>query len=298
MSKYISTRMETINTLSLELNNLNSYFKSYIELLENISKEHKSFVVKNHKLISDYNSSIFAYTISLEFQFNSKKYILNVYFFNHIVANPDYPEELKHIMLPIVNQILQLEKFHIISNKLSNSRNLFHKIEKLYYEINKKTGNFNKESSIVLKYCKKLSEKQIIENEDQYTYIYLKPRKNHRMETIDFSTQKIKDNSSFQLKLPILKEIEKQYIQQRQNIQYNKNLYIKIFQEKFISLNPYFSKIFFIDPKNIYFNFSSQYQHLNREYHDITYELRISLTKEKIISMLKRLELEEQINNF
>lgn len=152
MSKYISTRMEKINTLSLELNDLNSYFKSYIELLENISKEHKTFIVKKHKEISDYNSSVFVYTICLEFHFNSKKHILNVYFFNHIVTNPDYPEELKHIMLPIVNQILQSEKFHIIYNKLLHSRTLFHKIDKLYYEINKKTGNFNKESLTVINY--------------------------------------------------------------------------------------------------------------------------------------------------
>jgi len=298
MSKYISTRMERINTLSLELNDFNSYFKSYIELLENISKKHKSFIVKTHKEFSDYNSSVFVYTICLEFQFNSKKHILNIYFFNHIVNNPNYPEELKHIMLPIVNQILQLEKFHTVYNKLLHSRNTFLEIEEIYYEINKKIGNFNKESSFVLKHCKKLSEKQIIENEDQYTYIYLKPKKNHRMETIFFSHQKNKDNSSFQLKLPILKEIEKEYIQQRKNIQYNKNLYIKIFTEKFIRLNPYFSNIFFIDSKNIDFNFSSEYQHLNREYHDITYELRISLTKENIANILKRLDLEEQINNF
>ena len=300
MSKYISTRIETINTLSLELNDLNSYFKSYIELLENISKEQKTFIVKNHKETSDYNSSIFVYTIYLEFNFLSKKYILNIYSFNHIVTNPDYPEELKHIMLPIVNQILQSEKFHIIYNKLLHSRTLFHKIDKLYYEINKKTGDFNKESTIFINYCKQLSEKQITENDDQYTYIYVKPKRNHKMETIDFSLIRNKGSADFQLKLPILKEIEKQYIEQRKSIQYDKLLYIKIFEQEFIRLNPDFCRLFLIDFENIYFNFNSGGGHdLNhREYKDISFEFKIFLTKEKIFNILQRLELEEQINNF
>lgn len=229
MSKYISTRLETINTQSLELNDLNSYLKSYIQLLENISKEHKSFIVKSLKEISDYNSSIFVYTIYLEFNFLSKKYILNIHSFNHIKENTDYPEELKHIMLAIVNLINNSEKFHIAYNKLLHSRSLFHKIDKLHYEINKKAGNFNKESATILNYCKQLSKKQIIENNDQYTYIYVKPKRNHKMESIDFSNQKNKDSACFQLKRPILKEIEKIYIEKRENIQYDETLYIKNF---------------------------------------------------------------------
>lgn len=298
MSKYIATRLESINTQSLELNDLNSYLKSYIELLENISKENKSFIVKNHKEISDYNSSVFVYTIYLEFNFLSKKYILNIHNFNDIKENFYYPKELKHIMLAIVNQINHVQKFHIAYNKLLHSRSLFNTIDKLYYEINKKTGKFNKESLTVTNYCKQLSEKQIIENDDQYTYIYVKPKRNHKIESIDFSNQKNKDSGCFQLKLPILKEIEKIYIEQRHDIQYDKTLYIKIFKEEFIRLNQYFSKIFSIDSENLYFNFNSQCQHFNREYKDINYEFKISLTKEEIFNILQRLQIKEQMNNF
>ncbi len=298
MSKYISTRLETINTQSLVLNDLNSYLQSYIELLENISKEHKSFIVLTHKENLDYNSSIFVYTICLEFNFLSKRYILNIHNFNHIKESNAYPEDLKHIMITIVNQINNAEKFHIAYNKLLHSRSLFHQIDKLYYEINKKTGEFNKESLNVINYCKQFAEKQSIENDDQYTYIYLKNKRNHKMEYIDFSNQKNKDNACFQLRLPILKEIEKIYLEKRQNLQYDKTLYIKIFKEEFIRLNQYFCNIFLINMEDIYFNFNPRCQDFNREYKDISYEFKISLKKEKILKLSQKLLLEEQMNNF
>lgn len=79
-----------------------------------------------------------------------------------------------------------------------------------------------------------------------------------------------------------------------------KHFILKIFKEEFIRLNQYFCKIFLIDSENIYFNFYFNYQSqdFNREYKDISSELKISLTKEKIFNLLQRLILEEQMNNF
>lgn len=271
MSKYIATRLETINTKLLALNDLNLYIESYIRLLKEIKKENNIFDIYINKITSDYNSSIYKYNIAFMFNFLSETHYLDIYSYDNIVSNPIFPEELKHIMISFISYINKKEKFQTICDKLKNSNNIFYQINEIYYEIHKKNGDFNSNSDVVINYFKEEAEKRIIINDNQYKYINVKPKKNHKMENIYFYKYKSIDKHCFQLIVPILKDIKK-----------DEN-YIKTFKKEFIRLNQYFCEIFCINIGNIY-----------SDLEDFT----IFLRKEEILKLSQKIQLNEQIKNF
>lgn len=291
MSKYITTRLEKINILSNELKNVCEKIDSYITILKNIKKEHDKFSIHYTKKKLAYNNSIFYYQ-DIVLSYNYLLTINFISFFNYEKLSLDYTSKSL-----ITKQI----SFETLKNELILSFNLYNKIEKLYKEVNLKKSGFTNNSNIIVSHFKKLTKEQYIEIDSQYKYLYVKLRKDNSLEAIDVILKNTPDSSSFKIKLPIVEEIEKIYIENNSTNTYDKELYINIFKKEFIRLNKYFFDNFNIDETGIEFYFSSNFSTFCSDYYNfnLSCDLYINyLDKDHIKCLVNKIEINNQISNF
>lgn len=291
MSKYITTRLEKINILSNELKNVCEKIDSYIIILKNIQKEHGKFSIHYAKKNLDFNTSIFYYkNIILSYNYLLETHHFSFFKFEKLLL--DYTSK------SLINKQINLETFR---EELILSFNLYHKIEKLYKEVNLKNSGFTNNSNIIVSHFKKLTKEQDIEIDSQYKYLYVKLRKDNSLEAIDVILKNTPDNSSFKIKLPIVEEIEKIYIENNSTNTYDKELYIDIFKKEFVRLNKYFFDNFNIDETGIDFYFSSNFSTFCSDYYNfnLSCDLYINyLDKDHIKCLVNKIEINNQISNF
>lgn len=301
MSKYISTRQAKIQELDDELKSINNKIESYISTLEDIKKEHNIFHILAKKTYSEYDPTIYFYTIILSFTYLSKNFYVSFYNFNQLETITALPIDYIPTIQSIVDIINKKTNYTNVYSDLLSASNIFDSMEKFYYDIKKKNSDFTLKSNIVIDCFKKLVKEQIIDENNLYKYIYVKPKKDNQLEVIDLTFKYIKDSRSIQLKLPILKEIENIYSQINLNSGYNKNLYITIFKQEFIQLNKHFCDTFLITEDYIDFNFFSNFITFNTDYDSshFSYDFHINyLSLNDIKKIADKIEINKQMSNF
>lgn len=301
MSRYVSTRQAKIQELDNTLKSINNRIDSYISILEDIKKEHNIFDILVKRTYSEYDPTIYFYTITLSFNYLSEDFYISFYNFNKIDSNNTLPIDYIPTIQSIIDIINKKTNYTNVDSDLFYSHSIFKSIRQFYHDIKKKLSDFTLKSNIVIECFKKLVKEQIIEEDNSYKYIYVKPKKDNQLEVIDFTFKYTKYYSSIQLKFPILKEIEKIYSQINVNSGYNKGLYITIFKQEFIRLNKHFCDIFLITEDYIDFDFFSNFITFNTDYDSLhfSYDFHINyLSLNDIEKIADKIEINKQMSNF
>lgn len=299
MSKYVSKRLEKIEKLVEKLNTINIKIQDYINLLEEIKKEHNMFNIRiSFQIISDINEDpniqCFDNLFYIAFIDNHVHYWYDIY----LKQRKDLlPTNFQHF-LRIIDTKINLDD---LNNCIISSNELYSEIKSIYQQIKLKYGTFAINSNKLISHLKNISEDQIIDNDSKYYYIYFKMLKDNKLELINFE-YKNEQNSGYlyQIKFPLIENIKNIYNQRNLNNIYNKDLYIEIFKEEFIRLNKYFCDIFIIDKESIDFDFYFQLIDFDINYSQTyTYHLGINpFNNKKIELIIDKINLEKQFDNF
>lgn len=300
MSKYVTKRLEKINQLKEKLNNVNSKIESYITILEKIKKKRNIFSIK-YSIINDINEDpdikCFNYNFYLLFD---DYYLYNIdinYKFHKNIS-----KKFKNV-ISIIEQHINLEDF---ANYIFTANCMYDKIKSLYFEI-LTYGQFSKTANTLISNLKKMIKNKTIENNEKHFYSYFSIQQDNKEEKIYFVYQTYKtyqygNNYLYKVKLPLIEDIDKIYIERNTNSKYNVNLYITIFKELLLSLNKEFFNFLNVNEHSINFEFDldSKISNFNIDYTKInTYSIYIEpLNQNKINIILDKLKFQKELSNF
>lgn len=295
MTKYIEIRLEKIKKLNEELEEFNIKINSYIYILKDIKEKYNFFDI-NYRIISDIeedNSLKYFKNFFLQFDDNYSYNIFPKPYFEKQV-----PENFQYVM-DIIKKEIDINNFN---NSISESIKIYQQIKSFYYDIKLKYGTFALNAKKIIDYFKKMIEEQIIEQDDDYFYVYFYMKKDNQLEVIDLVFENFKpiNRHTYQVKFPLQEEINKIYNQKHRNIVDRHQTYIDIFKEEFIKLNPIFCQFLNINKECIEFEFYSQYTNFKIDYLEKnSYNFYINFLEQKNIdNIIEKINLEKQLNDF
>lgn len=306
MSKYIESRKQKIKELSEQLNIVNQRIDSYSLYLKKLLGSSQIYTLNQSKLNDIKEDTSIAYkSFNISFYVNSK---YNCFFFSksQFFFNS---EDISFNILSKLTSFIELmdQKFDLItiSNDIIESAAIYSQIKTLYFEIHKKSSDFTHNSNIILQKLNTFNSEFVIPEEySGNQLIFLKLKKNNRLENISFSQTNKETKLIFTIILPTLEHVFNIYNSQSNNNSFVQIIFERLFKEEICKINSLLFNTFNIKYEDFYIEITlnhPQVEHRNLKYFSSNFEASINFnyfSKTKIEFLSQKFQLNKELTNF